>query len=150
MKILLALDSSLITMKEAVRFAKERNASLTALFVTDSTWPDFIGHDWLSGSNARSSFLDYIAEEEKQSAEKTFEIFRKTAADADVAAEVKIRSGNVVKEIFDELKNGYDLLIMAIPFQRGLEILRNPMSGILKKITEDALCSVYLVSEKCI
>lgn len=148
MKILLALDSSPTAMKEAVRFARERNASLTALFVLDSTWPDFIGHDWLSGSNARDSFLKYIAEEEKQSAEKTLEIFGKTLGDANLDAEVKVRTGNVVKEILDEVKKGYDLLIMPVPFQRGLEILRNPLSKILNRITEDARCSVYLVSEK--
>ncbi|MEW5746060.1 MAG: universal stress protein [Nitrospirota bacterium] len=141
MKILLALDSSPDAIEEAVRLAKERGASLTALFVLDASWSEYIGHDWLSGSNAREGFLTYISDNENALAEKTVQEFKERARG--VASEIKMVAGRVPDEILRELKNGYDLLVMAAPFKRGLEILRNPAA----KIIESAPCSVYLVKE---
>lgn len=142
MKILLALDSSARASEEAVRIAKERGASLTALFVLDSSWSDYIGHDWLSGSNARAGFLDYVEENEQVLAGKAIEAFGKTAGSLPV--KVKMTAGRVADSILAELKNGYDLLVMAASFQRGLEALRNTSTVIAR----DAPCSVYLVREK--
>jgi nucleotide-binding universal stress UspA family protein len=141
MRILLALDSSQKAIDEAVRLAKERGAGLTALFVLDSTWSEYIGHDFLSGSNAREGFLNYISDNENALAEKTVQEFRNKAQG--VSHEVKLVPGRVRDEILKELKNGYDLFVMAHPFKRGLEILRDPAA----KIVEKAPCSVYLVKE---
>lgn len=140
MKILLALDSSQKTAQEAVRVAGERKACLTALFVLDGTWAEYIGHDWLSGSNARAGFLDYIEENEQALAKRTIEEFRQTAGAMPV--EIKTAAGRVPEVILRELGNGYDLLVMSAPFKRGLEILRNAPAAIMK----DAPCSVFLVA----
>jgi nucleotide-binding universal stress UspA family protein len=141
MKILLALDSSQKAIDEAVRLATERGAGLTALFVLDSTWSEYIGHDFLSGSNAREGFLNYISDNENLLAEKTVQEFKERAHGA--SYEVKMVPGRVRDEILKELNNGYDLLVMAHPFKRGLELLRDPAS----KIIEKTPCSVYLVKE---
>jgi nucleotide-binding universal stress UspA family protein len=141
MKILLALDSSHSAVNEAVRLAKERGASLTALFVLDASWSEYIGHDWLSGSNAREGFLNYISDNENALAEKTVQEFKKRAEG--LAYEIKMVPGRVADEIIKELKNGYDLLVMAIPFKRGLEVLRDPAT----KIMHGAPCSLYFVKE---
>lgn len=139
MKILLALDSSQKAIDEAVRLAKERGAGLTALFVLDATWSEYIGHDFLSGSNARDGFLNYVSDNENGLAEKTIRVFRERAQG--VSCDVKMVAGRVVDEILKELKSGYDLLVMAAPFTRGLEILRDPVG----KIMDKAGCSVMLV-----
>lgn len=132
MRILLALDTSTQAMDEAVRLARERGADLTALFVLDATWNVYIGHDWLSGSNARASFLDYIKDEEHKAAAATLEIFRQRAGDLPV--ELKTAAGDVTDEILQELASGaYDLLVMANPFSRGLETMRDPAAKIARK-----------------
>jgi len=145
MKILLALDSSLKAMDEAVRLAGERRAGLTALFVLDTTWNEYIGHDWLSGSNARAGFLDYVRNEEHLDAQRTLsELEARVKAlggTEQIAYEVKTVAGRVADEIHRELTNGYDLLVMGYPFRRGLEVVRDPLSKILKKTS----CSVLLV-----
>lgn len=139
MKILLALDASQKAMDEAVRIARERGARLTALFVLDATWSDYIGHDWLSGSNARAGFLDYIEENEQSLATTTAAQFRAAAGDAEY--EVKTTAGRASDEILRELRNGYELLVMSAPFRRGLEALRDTAAEVMRS----APCSVLLV-----
>ena len=63
--ILLLLDEESPAAAEAVRIARESGAALTALFVLDSTWNDYVGHDWLSGSGSRADFIDYMQQEKK-------------------------------------------------------------------------------------
>ncbi|MEM5789310.1 MAG: universal stress protein [Syntrophobacteraceae bacterium] len=139
MKILLALDSSDKAIDEAVKVAREKNAKLTGIFVLDSTWNEYIGHDWLSGSNARAGFLDYIKTEEDLEAGRATERFVTLAAD--VPHEFKARAGRVPDVIIEELAAGYDMLIMGYPFRRGLEVVRDPLPKILK----GSGCSVLLV-----
>ncbi len=139
MKILLALDSSQKAIDEAVRLAKERGAHLTALFVLDATWSEYIGHDFLSGSNAREGFLNYISDNENALAEKTVQEFKERAQG--VPHEAKMVPGRVSDEILKEAKNGYDCIVMAHPFTRGLETLRDAPA----KIVHGADCSVFLV-----
>ena len=141
MKILLALDPSTQTMDEAIKFAVEKQASLTALFVLDTTWNDYTGHDWLSGSGSRADFLEYARDDELVSEAALATTFRKRCP---WDCEIKSASGRVTDEIVKELAGGnYDLLIMSHPFRRGLEIVRDAAGAILK----DANCSVYLVRE---
>ncbi len=139
MKILVALDSSVKTVDEAVKVAREKNGSLTGLFILDATWNEYIGHDWLSGSNARAGFLDYVKNEETLEAERALREFESRAAG--VEHESKTAAGRVPDEICRELAEGYDLLIMSYPFRRGLEVVRDPLPKILK----GSSCSVMLI-----
>ena len=141
MNILLALDSSTRTMDEAIKFAAEKQAHLTALFILDTTWNDYTGHDWLSGSDSRADFLEYVRDEELVSEVDSLDAFRKRCS---LDCEIKSATGRVTNEILNELDRGnYDLLIMSHPFRRGLEVVRNAAGVIL----QDANCSVYLVRE---
>ena len=141
MKILLALDPSTDTMDEALRFATEKKADLTALFVLDSTWNDYTGHDWLSGSGSRADFLEYARDAEITS---ETDIIAKFRARCPSACEIKTATGRVTEEILLELTEGkYELLIMSHPFRRGLEMMRDAAGVILKQ----ANCSVYLIRD---
>ncbi|MBV5329089.1 MAG: universal stress protein [Chlorobium sp.] len=139
MKILLALDPSTQTMDEAIKIATDKQASLTALFVLDTTWNDYTAHDWLSGSGSRADFLEYARDHEFVSETECAATFRKRCP---FQCEVKSATGRVSDEITRELIEGeYDLLVMSHPFRRGLEVVRDTAGKILKDIT----CSVYLV-----
>ena len=141
MKILLALDPSTRTMDEAIKFAAEKHADLTALFVMDTTWNDYTGHDWLSGSDSRADFLEYVRDDEMVSEVDSLATFRKRCS---LDCEIKSATGRVTEEILKELaREDYDLLIMSHPFRRGLEVVRDAAGVILK----DANCSVYLIRE---
>src|SRR3989338_8306921 len=111
MKILLALDPSTRTMDEAIKFAAEKEAALTALFVMDTTWNDYTGHDWLSGSDSRADFLEYVRDDEMVSEVDSLATFRKRCS---LDCEIKSATGRVTDEILKELARGdYDLLIMS-------------------------------------
>lgn len=141
MKILLALDPSTRTMDEAIKFAAGKQASLTALFVLDTTWNDYTGHDWLSGSGSRADFLEYVRDDELVSEVDILTTFRKRCPPD---CEIKSATGRVTDGILNELaREDYDLLVMSHPFRRGLEVVRDAAGVILK----DANCSVYLVRE---
>lgn len=142
MKILLALDSSTRTMDEAITFAIEKQAQLTALFVLDTTWNDYTGHDWLSGSDSRADFLEYVRDDELVSEVDGLATFR---ARCPLDCKIKSATGRVTDEILKELARGdYDLLIMSHTFRRGLEVVRDAAGVILK----EAKCSVYLVRDE--
>ena len=141
MNILLALDASTQTMDEAIKFAREKQAHLTALFVLDTTWNDYTAHDWLSGSDSRADFLEYVRDAELVSEVDDLATFRTRCA---LECDIKSATGRVTDEILKELASGdYDLLIMSHPFRRGLEVVRDAAGVILK----EASCSVYLVRE---
>ncbi|MFH0730310.1 MAG: universal stress protein [Pseudomonadota bacterium] len=141
MKILLALDQSTRTMEEAVRLASDRQASLTALFVLDATWNDYIGHDWLSGSGSRADFLDYAKDDELTQERTILAAFHERCP---FPCQIKTASGRVTDEILRELsQSNYDILVMSHPFRRGLEIVRDAAGAIMK----DACVSVYFVRE---
>ncbi len=139
MKILLALDSTPRFVDEAVRLAREKQAHLTGLFIMDATWNEYIGHDWLSGSNARAGFLNYIEDEEKLAAQGAITNFEEAAAD--IPHSNRVAAGRVADEICRELAKGYDLLLMPYPFRRGLEVVRDPLPKILK----GSSCPVHLM-----
>ncbi|MBA4358109.1 MAG: universal stress protein [Desulfovibrio sp.] len=140
MKILLALDDSARAMDEAVRLASERGAGLTALFVLDTGWSVFIGSDFLLGSTARSKFLEYTRDDEYAQERATVEQIRQRAQAANLACEVKtVAGGHVTEEILKEAAQGYDLLVMSRPFRRGLEVVRDAPSAILKAAPCDVL-----------
>jgi len=144
MNILLALDGSARAMDEAVRLAATREgARLTALFVLDTGWSVYTGSDFLLGSHARGTFLDYARDDEFAQERAALAELERRAVEAGVTAEVKtIQAGRVVDALLDELKTGgYDRLVMAVPFRRGLEVMRDAPQAILKA----AECDVTFV-----
>jgi len=140
MRVLLALDESTQAMDEAVRIARGTGASLTALFVLDTTWSDYIGHDWLSGSNSRGGYIEYAGEEDLKEAEAIPKLLLARAEGIDV--DVKTVAGRVRDEIIKEAQAGaYSVLVMGHPFKRGLAVVRDTAKDILGKLP----CSLYLV-----
>ena len=137
MKILLALDENPRAVAEALRLARERGASLNALFVVDATWEMFIGHDWLSGCNARIGFLEYMLAQEEDAAVVALKAY--TEQVGEVPGELLTVTGDVVEEIRKEAAKGYDLLVMSSPFTRGLTVMRDPLAKIVKKLSCDVL-----------
>jgi nucleotide-binding universal stress UspA family protein len=142
MKILLALDDGPRLVDEALRLARERGATLNALFVVDATWERFTGHDWLSGCNARIGFLDYMLTLEEKAAADAAAAYLARAEGA--PGELLTVTGDVVDEILKEAANGYDLLIMSNPFTRGLEFVRDAVAKVVSKCP----CDVLLVAAR--
>ena len=141
MRILLALDASSGAIDEAVRLASERGAGLTALFVTEAGWETYIGSDWQSSAKAWDGFLDSIRAGEDQAAKEAADALRERLCG--FPCDLKVVTGDVAQEIEKELAQGYDLLVMAHPFTRGLSVVRKPVERLLKRAT----CSLYLVRD---
>ncbi|CAM2057565.1 Universal stress protein UspA [Desulfovibrionales bacterium] len=145
MHILLILDGSPAVMAEAIQLATERGANLTALFIIDYSWGDYIGHDWLSGSNARMDFLEYVNADEQRMAKAALSDFETCAiALRKTGRNVvgRITWGRVVQEIRHELAQGYDLLVLPWPFNRGLEALRKDVDKLIREVS----CSIFFVA----
>jgi nucleotide-binding universal stress UspA family protein len=139
MRVLLALDESTAAMDEALRLARERGAELTAVFVMDATWNEYLGSDWLSGSNSRGGFLEWVAQNEHDERLRAVAAFTDRAGD--FPARVVNAAGRVSEEIVAEAGRGYDLLVMAAPFRRGLEVVRDAPGAVLAA----SPCSVLFV-----
>jgi nucleotide-binding universal stress UspA family protein len=137
MKILLALDDNPRAVEQALLVARERGAILNALFVIDATWEMFIGHDWLSGCNARIGFLEYMLSQEEEAAVLALKTYKEQVSG--IAGELLTVTGDVVEEIRKEAGKGYDLLVMSSPFTRGLEAMRDPVAKLAKNLPCDLL-----------
>lgn len=137
MKILLALDDNPRAVEQALLLARERGAILNALFVVDATWEMFIGHDWLSGCNARIGFLEYMLSQEEEAAVLALKTYKEQVAG--IPGELLTVTGDVVEEIRKEAAKGYDLLVMSNPFTRGLEVMRDPVAKVAKQLPCDVL-----------
>ena len=138
--ILLLLDEDSPAAVEAVRIAQASSARLTALFVLDATWNDYVGHDWLSGSGSRADFIDYVQQEEERSSVKAFYRLRNLAGE-EMEIQCIVKAGNVVDEARHEMEKGYDLLVASNPLQRGLERIR----GNIAALCDHAPCRILLV-----
>lgn len=139
MKILLALDDHERATTEALRIAREQGAELDALFVMDATWDVFTGHDWLSGCNSRIGFLEYMHDEEQKAATQAARNYLDLAGET--PGGLVTARGDVVDEVLAQAARGYDLLVLANPFTRGLEMMRDAVT----RIVRDAPCDVLLV-----
>lgn len=139
MRILLALDDSAKASAFALELTRQYDAELTVLFVLDATWNVYVGHDWLSGSNSRADFLDWIKEEEAKAADSALAAFGALAGDIPYSA--RLAAGDVQRLILEEAGKGYDLLIMNKPFRRGLEGMRDACAAAAKSCP----CSLLLV-----
>ncbi len=137
MKILLALDDNPRAVEQALLVARERGAILNALFVIDATWEMFTGHDWLSGCNARIGFLEYMLSQEEEAAALALKAYKEQVSG--ISGELLTVTGDVVEEIRKEAGKGYDLLVMSSPFTRGLEVMRDPVAKVAKKLPCDLL-----------
>ena len=145
MKILLALDQSTAAMEEAIRQARASGAALTAVFVLDAMWNDYLGHDWLSGSGSRADFLEYALKNDQNEAAKVVLAFKERAAA--LQPEIKTVFGDPDLALLEELASGgygpHDLLVLAHPFRRGLTHVR----PIDKALLDKAPCNVLFVRD---
>ncbi|WP_243366795.1 universal stress protein [Fundidesulfovibrio soli] len=141
MSILLALDESTQAMDEAVRLSRERGEPLMALFVLDGNWSDYTGHDWLSGSTVRGSYIEYAGQEDVKDSERLTAELRSRAEGIEL--EVKVVQGVVREELLKEARTGgYGLMVMAHPFWRGTATVRDTAKDLLGKLP----CSLFLVN----
>lgn len=138
-RILLALDDASKAAATALELTQKLGAELTVLFVLDAGWNVYVGHDWLSGSNSRADFLDWIKDEETKAADGALADFRQLAGSVEYTE--RTAAGDVQKEILKEAALGYDLLIMSSPFGRGLEVVRKAATH----MAEHCPCSLMLV-----
>lgn len=140
--ILVALDASIEPARMAVDLARLTGAKLTALFVLDDGWNTFTGSDWLSGSGSRADYLEYARDHEFMERDRVLARFAGVAGD--LPAVVKTPTGFILEELLKELTmGGYDLLVIGLPFARGLEKYRDAPEKLIKK----APCSVLFVRE---
>ena len=137
--ILVALDESVEVAQAAVDLARATGASLTALFVLDDGWNLFTGSDWLSGSGSRADYLEYARDAEFAEGRQAVAALREMAGDLPV--KVLTPAGLVLDTLLEEAGRGHDLLVVGVPFARGLEKYRDAPQQILKR----APCSVCFV-----
>jgi len=141
MKILLALDDNTATAQIALELASLYKASLTVFFVMEATWDVFIGHDWLSASNSKADFLEWMKDQEHAASDRALAQFETMAKGfADVSTEIAVGAGDVCAEVL-RLAGAHDLLVISNPFRRGLGIVRDTS----KKLTAANPCSLFFV-----
>jgi nucleotide-binding universal stress UspA family protein len=144
--VLVVLDESGRAIEEGVRLARERGEPVTGLFVYERGWNVYIGHDWLSGSNARATFLEYV-EEHEQAAERDLRARFLAAAD-DVPATFAAICCDDLEHLTDAVirearERGASLMVCADPLVRGLSERR----GGTKALVRGAPCPVALVGQ---
>ena len=94
MKILLVIDDFPGAAEAALGLARDKGAELTALFVLDASWNDYLGSDWLSGSNSRGGFLEYVRDLEVKEESKAEAAFRTFAGPTPLHLEIPGRLGH--------------------------------------------------------
>lgn len=139
MKILLVIDDFSGAAEAALGLARDKGVELTALFVLDASWNDYLGSDWLSGSNSRGGFLEYVRDLEVKEEGKAEAAFRAFAGPTPFTW--KSPAGWVTDEILKEAATGYDLIVLSNPLRRGLEVVREGVEAVTRK----APCDVLLV-----
>ncbi len=139
MKALLILDNCIEAQEQALALVRNMNAELTVLFVLDATWNVFLGHDWLLGSDARADFMNWMRDEEAKASDGALADFAALAGDTPYTP--KVTGGDIQEEILKEAANGYDIVVVANPLQRGLERVRKA----IPMLAEKCPCSLLLV-----
>ena len=113
-RILVAVDgseASAAALGSAVRLARQGDATLTGLFVSDTGWADFIGNDWQSSSNARLGFLAHIGREQEEQAEAARRQFGAATAGL-VGAHFEVAAGDPLRVLIARLEDpATDLLV---------------------------------------
>ena len=144
--VLVVLDESGRAIAEGLRLARERGESVTGLFVYERGWNVYIGHDWLSGSNARATFLEYV-EEHEQAAEADLRA-RFLAAAGDTPATFTAICCDDLEHLTDAVirearESGASLIVCADPLVRGLSERRGGTAALVR----GAPCPVALVGQ---
>ena len=147
--VLVVLDESGRAIAEGLRLARERGESVTGLFVYERGWNVYIGHDWLLGSNARATFMEYI-EEHEQAAEADLRarFLAAAAAAGDVPADFAAICCNDLEHLTDAVireakERGASLIVCADPLVRGLSQRRGGTAALVR----GAPCPVALVGQ---
>lgn len=127
-------EASQAALDHAVELARQRGAALTGLFVIDSEWPDFIGHDWQSSYQARQEFLDYVHAEQQQQADVAARQFM-AATHAAADCRFLVLSGDPVTVLRGQMNDpATDLLVLGkrtfqITGRPSLKALANKVSA---------------------
>lgn len=146
--VLVVLDEPGRAIEEGVRLAGERGESVTGLFVYERGWNVYIGHDWLSGSNARATFLEYVEEREREAEAMLKSRFLAEAAAAGVTARFETVCCGDLEHLTDAVlrearEGGYRRIVCAAPLTRGLSERRDGTRALVR----GAPCPVTLVAE---
>lgn len=98
MRFLLPLNPA-PPLDEALALAAERRASVTALWVIDTRWPDLIGDEWLVRESVRQRFFRYLAAQEREEGEDALREFQRRAEEAGVRASIRSEAGDPAKVV---------------------------------------------------
>ncbi len=120
MRLLLPLNPT-PPLDEALAFAKERRASITALWVMDTRWPDLIGDEWLVRESVRQRFFRYLTSQEREEGEKALREFQRRAEEAGICFSIRSETGDPV-EVVRRLGEDHDLVLL--PEGRDRELRR--------------------------
>mgnify|MGYP000909599568 CR=1 FL=1 len=146
--VLVVLDESGRAIEEGLKLARERGESATGLFVYERGWNVYIGHDWLSGSNARATFLEYVEEHERAAEAALARRFLAVAEAAGVAATFAAVCRDDLEHLADAVireagQGGYDLIVCPDPLARGLAQRQGGTAALVR----GAPCPVRLVGQ---
>lgn len=139
-KILVAVDGStgsFKAMKVAKDIAKKTGATLTLISVLDSD--TFISQSRFGGDGS------IILEKNKKMIDELLEELKKEFDDSGLNFNTLSKIGCVEKEIVEEAKNGYDLIVIG---SRGLSKLKRTFLGsISNKVVNTSTVSTLVVKE---
>ena len=143
--VLVVLDESGKAIGQGLALARELGQRAVGLFVYERGWNVYIGHDWLSGSNARATFLEYVEEHEKAAEAELKARFLAEAQAAGVEARFEAVCCDDLEHLTDAVirearEGGYGHIVCADPLVRGL----SPRRGGTKALVRDAPCPVVL------
>ena len=146
--VLVVLDESGKAIGQGLALARELGQSATGLFVYERGWNVYIGHDWLSGSNARATFLEYVEEHEKAAQADLEARFLAEARVAGVDARFEAVCCDDLEHLTDAVlrearEGGYGHIVCADPLTRGLSQRR----GGTKALVRAAPCPVVLAGQ---
>lgn len=97
----------------AVAMARDKSFRLKGVFVLDTGWADFIGHDWQSSRNTRQGFLDYVRRDQERHAELAGTQF-KTATCGFPSAQFVLLVGDPTQALIELMSRGQaDTLVLA-------------------------------------
>ena len=143
--VLVVLDESGKAIGQGLALARELGQTVTGLFVYERGWNVYIGHDWLSGSNARATFLEYVEEHEKAAEAELQARFLAEAQAAGVEARFEAICCDDLEHLTDAVirearEGGYGHIVCADPLTRGLSQRRGGTAALLR----GAPCPVVL------
>lgn len=143
MRVLFAFDGNEQAAQIALKHSCALGAHLSVLFIQDTTWDVFIGHDWLSTARAKGDFFDWIEGEEAHEVQRIKEQFAKLAEGIPYTEE--LGAGDIMDTVREKVVAGkYDLLILPHPFLRGLERVHKRA----KRLLDDLPCSTLFIKSE--